>query len=335
LRFCERGYVSRANHVNMKRAVVFVTLVAALAPGCKKGPEPTATPSTTAPAPSARAVNDSAPAAVAERRGAASELLAHPLFWAVEKSGNTTYFLGTMHAGIDAERRLPALVWNKLHDARAFAMEADLDDPAAAAAIQPTASSLRDELGDAYWHKLETAIGAATARAVEHLPPMVPAVALSTRGLPSTPAMDKVLSARAVGEHKPIVFLEPATRQLEILGKWMDVKALRLMLDELPEGERRARAMLDAYVEGDERAIVAISDRERESALRHGYTAAEYEQEMTEMLYDRNASWIDALEKLHAEGGAFVAVGAMHLLGPRSVLELLARKGYQVRRLAP
>jgi uncharacterized protein len=304
----------------MKRAVVFVTLVAAFAPACKKVPEPN-----TAPA------SELAPA----EHGAPSEQLARPLFWAVEKAGNTTYFLGTMHAGIDAERRLPALVWSKLHDAKTFAMEADLDDPAAAALLRPTASSLRDALGADYWKKLEAAMGPNMAKSIEHMPPLVPAAQLSLRGLPPTPAMDKALSARAASSRKQIVFLESATRQLEILAKWMDVKALKLMLDELAEGERRARAMLDAYVAGDEHEIVAISDRERESALRHGYTAAEYDEEMHDMLYNRNASWIDALEKLHAEGGAFVAVGAMHLLGPRSVLELLAQKGYQVRRLAP
>jgi uncharacterized protein YbaP (TraB family) len=147
--------------------------------------------------------------------------------------------------------------------------------------------------------------------------------------------MDKALSARALSEHKPVVFLETATRQLQILGKWMDVKALKMMLDELPENERRARAMLDAYVEGNAQTIAAISDGEKDAALQHGYTAAEYDQEMNELLYDRNASWIDAIEKLHASGGAFVAVGAMHLVGPRSVLDLLAHKGYRVTRLAP
>jgi uncharacterized protein YbaP (TraB family) len=93
--------------------------------------------------------------------------------------------------------------------------------------------------------------------------------------------------------------------------------------------------MLDAYIAGDETKIVAISDSEKDDALEHGYTAAEYDQEMNEMLYDRNASWIDALDRLHAAGGGFVAVGALHLVGPRSVLALLAGKGYRVTRLAP
>jgi uncharacterized protein YbaP (TraB family) len=316
----------------MKRAVVFVTLVAALGAACKKAPDATvaATPATPA------AVTPALAAAGSAHPGTGTaDPLPHPLFWAVEKAGQTTYFLGTMHAGIDAEARLPAIVWTKLHAAKTFAMEADLDDPAAASLLEPTASSLHHDLGDGYWKKLEDAMGASVASALDHLPPMVPAAALAMRGLPPTPAMDKVLSTRAAGEHKQLVFLEPVARQLALLGKWMDVKALKMILDELPENEQHARAMLAAYIEGDEPAIVALSDGEKADALHHGYTAAEYDQEMNEMLYNRNASWIDAIEKLHAEGGGFVAVGALHLLGPRSVLTLLAHKGYQVTRVAP
>jgi uncharacterized protein YbaP (TraB family) len=147
--------------------------------------------------------------------------------------------------------------------------------------------------------------------------------------------MDKVLSVRAVGEHKPIVFLEPASRQLAALGKWFDIKALKMLLDELPTSEQHARAVLAAYITGDERAILALNDAERAEALRHGYTAAEYDREMADLLYDRSASWIAPIEQLHAGGGGFVAVGALHLVGPRSVLDLLAHKGYRVTRLPP
>jgi len=317
----------------MKRVVALVTFAAALGvSGCRQHKDPASAPTETTAASGASTASGAATPPVAANSNAT---LAHPLLWSAAKDGKVTYFLGTMHIGIDAEARLPALVWNKLHAARVFAMEADLDDPQAAAAIQPTAGSLRDALGDAYWHKLEAAMGESVASAVEHLPPMVPAAALSMRGLPPTPAMDKVLSARAVSEHKPVIFLEPAARQLAILGKWMDVKALKMMLDELPTGEQRVQAMLTAYAEGDERKLLAISDDEKTDALQHGYTAGEYEQEMNDMLYSRNASWIAAIDQLHAEGGGFVAVGALHLVGPRSVLDLLAHKGYQVTRLAP
>ena len=316
----------------MKRVVVLVTFAAALAStSCDRRREPAITPTETALPSGSTTTSGVATSA----QPANSNVLAHPLLWSAAKDGHVTYFLGTMHMGIDAETRLPPLVWDKLAAARVFAMEANLDDPAAAASIRPTTGSLRQELGDVYWRKLETAMGSNTASAVEHLPPLVPAAALSMRGLPPTPAMDRVLSARAVSAHKPVIFLEPAARQLAILGKWMDIKALKMMLDELPAGEQRVRAMLAAYAEGDERKLLAISDGERADALEHGYTASEYEQEMNEMLYQRNASWIEPIKRLHADGGGFVAVGALHLLGPRSVLDLLARDGYQVTRLAP
>jgi uncharacterized protein YbaP (TraB family) len=319
----------------MKRVVVLVTLVAALgSTSCQKRRDPATAPSaaseTTAPS-AASALGGQATVAPAHRAAP----LARPLLWSVEKAGAATYFFGTMHVGIDAEARLPPLVWGKLATARAFAMEADLDDAAGAASIQPTATSLRQGLGEAYWAKLETAMGASVARAIEHMPPLVPAAALSMRGLPSTPAMDKVLAERAVRAHKPIIFLESAAHQLALLGKWMDLRALKMMLDELPASEQRVRTMLAAYAEGDERSLLAISDDERAQTLQHGYTAAEYDQQMNDLLYDRNAAWIPALERLHAAGGGFVAVGALHLIGPRSVLELLADKGYQVTRLTP
>jgi hypothetical protein len=315
----------------MKRAAVFVTLAVVLGAACQKRAEPTAV----APAATGARVTGNVAAAPENTNAAKPNPLVHPLFWSVEKAGKTTYFLGTMHTGIDAESQLPAIVWRKLDAAKTFAMEIDLDDPEAAALFKSTASSLHEALGDAYWKKLEDAMGPSVAKAVDHLPPMVSAAALSMRGLPQTLPMDRALWERAAGEHKQLVFLEPASRQLAILGKWMDIRALKILLDELPRSELRARAMLGAYIAGDEQEIIAISDSEKDAALHHGYTAAEYDQELNEMLYDRNASWIAAIEKLHADGGGFVAVGALHLIGPRSVLDLLARKGYQVTRVAP
>lgn len=322
----------------MKRVVVFVTWITALGAalggaagtGCKKATD-TTTAATTASRPASPGGTAATPSNTNRTK---TDPLSHPLLWSVEKDGKTTYFLGTMHIGIDAETRLPATVWAKLDAATTFAMEADLDDPAVAALLKPTASSLRAALGDEYWKKLEDAMGPGVAGALDHMPPMVPAAALSMRSLPQTMPMDKALASRATSEHKQVVFLEPASRQLAILGKWMDVKALKMMLDELPSEDQHARATIDAYASGDEAQLVALSDSEKADALHHGYTAAEYDQEMNEMLYNRNSSWIDALEQLHAAGGGFVAVGVLHLIGPRSVLELLARKGYQVKRIA-
>jgi uncharacterized protein YbaP (TraB family) len=115
----------------------------------------------------------------------------------------------------------------------------------------------------------------------------------------------------------------------------MDARAVKEMLADLEFGEHHIKDMLAAYVAGDGDKLLALADQDRTYALAHGYTAAEYEREVTEMVYDRNASWIRAIEELHAAGGGFVAVGALHLLGKRSVLELLAHDGYKVTRVTP
>ena len=38
---------------------------------------------------------------------------------------------------------------------------------------------------------------------------------------------------------------------------------------------------------------------------------------------------------MHAAGGGFIAVGALHLIGKKSVLEMLAAKGYKIARISP
>lgn len=264
------------------------------------------------------------------------EPIAHPLLWAAAKDGKTTYFLGTMHLGVDAEARLPPIVWKRLDDAPAFAMETDLQSQAAIDSqshMTLTKGTLHDELGPDYWKKLEDALGPDVASRLDGMKPMVPATLLSMRGLPQTPPMDGVLRAHAENEHKQLVFLEDAAKDTAILEKWLDAKALKNILDDLDDGEKRQKDMLAAYVAGDDKKLVQLSDEEKAVALKHGYTQADYDAEMKDLLLDRNKSWIEPLEKMHAAGGGFVAVGALHLVGPGSVLDLLQKDGFQVSRV--
>ena len=263
--------------------------------------------------------------------------LPHPLLWSIEKNGHTTFALGTMHMGVDPESRLPAVVWQKLDASPVFAMETDLSDPSLGAKMtqRSDGGSLHHDLGDAYWKKLEAALTPPVAAQMDRMRPTIPVTLLSTRGLPPTEPMDGVLLGHSKNEHKQIVYLEPAARQVELLVKWMDVKALEEILDDLSVSEQMQKEMLDAYVAGDEQKMLALGDRERELWVKTGRSPAEYEQMMNEMLYDRNASWIEAIEKLHAAGGGFIAVGALHLVGKRSVLDLLQQRGYKVTRLTP
>lgn len=314
----------------IRRHATWAVAVLAAASACKKEPTPPAAPSV---AGSARAVEPAKNDPWANETPAVK--LVHALFWSIEKDGKTTYALGTMHVGVDAASQLPEVVWKKFDAAPAFAMETDLSDPAVAEMKQPAGASLHKELGDAEWKKLEQALTPAVAERMDNMKPMVPAVMLQLRGLPMTAPMDGVLLGRAQNENKRVVYLEAAAKEAALLEKWLDVRALKDMLDDLEHGEQQQKEMRDAYLAGDERRLLALSDSERDEWKKHGRDVAEYDKMMDEMLYERNASWIDSIEKLHAAGGGFVATGALHMIGKRSVLDLLAQKGYKVTRLTP
>ena len=315
----------------LRRRATWVVAVLAAAAACKKEPAPPAV-TTVAPSGSARAPEPDP----WEKQGPAQPHIARPLFWAIEKDGKTTYALGTMHVGIDAEAQLPPLVWQKLDTAAAFAMETDLSDPAVNDINQmAVTTSLHAQLGEDEWQMLEKALTPEVARRMDKLKPMVAATMLQLRGLPMTAPMDGVLLGRAQNRHERIVYLEPATKEEALLEKWMDVRALKDMLDDLEHGDQAQKDMLAAYLAGDDKKLLALTDGEREEWKKHGRDLSEYDQQMEELLYQRNASWIAPLEALHASGGGFVAVGAMHLIGKRSVLDLLAQKGYKVTRITP
>lgn len=261
--------------------------------------------------------------------------LAHPLFWSATKDGITSYFLGTMHTGVDAEKRLPDSVWAKLDAAKTFAMETDIGDPAVANAGKRTSGTIHEDLGPDYYKKLEAIITPAMAKSIDGMKPMVAATLISLRGIPPTAPMDRVLHARALGGKKAIVYLEKAALQAEIVDKYMGIRELKLMIDTADKGVERMKRLMAAYVAGDDAALVALSDEEKADALAAGFTEAELAEQNEAMIYRRNASWIEPIEKLHAAGGGFIAVGALHLVGPKSVLELLAARGFTVTRVAP
>ena len=311
-------------------AIAALALIAAQG-ACRSQPhEPPAQP---AP-PAAQAPAAQAKAAQPAQPGA----LERPLLWAIEKDGHTTYALGTIHLGVDAKAKLPALVWDKLDHAPAFAMETDINDPSLARELTTRAhgGTLHEDLGDAYWKKLEQELSPQIASRLDGMPATVAVTVLETRALPQTAApMDGVLLRRAQDAHHRIIYLEPAHLQVALLAKWMDVRALEELIDHEATHDDLVRRLLAAYLTGDVDQMLALDEEDHREWLHEGRSEDEYRQMRQEMLYDRNASWIPELEQMHAAGGGFVAVGAMHLIGPNSVLELLRQRGYKVTRLTP
>ena len=333
----------------MKTRAALVTLVSSLiALGCSaSAPSPQPGPATPQADPVAKQDPAPAPAAAPANENAApaddpwaqpagkKEPLARPFFWSIEKAGKTSYALGTIHIGVDAELRLPQLVWDKLDASKTFAMEMDIGDVGMANLGARSKGTLESDLGPEYWEKFKKLVGPQVAAGLNKMKPMIAATMLSMRGLPMTPPMDGVLHGRALNQKKALVYFETAAKQAAMLEKYMDAKMLKMMIDDGDKGVAETKEMLAAYIAGDDAKMIALSDRQRADSLESGYTAKEYDGFMNVVLYQRNADWIPKIEKLHAAGGGFIAVGAADLIGKKSVLELLAARGYTIKRLAP
>ena len=165
-----------------------------------------------------------------------------------------------------ANSRLPDLVWKKLDDARAFAMETDLDSPASPTSCVTDGGSLHADLGDAYWKKLEDALGADDRAAQSiSMKPMVPATLCRCAACRRRWRWTWRAVEPRQERHKPIVFLEPVEREAGRDARQVDGRARAR-----GDARRAARAasstrkeMLAPYVAGDEAKIVAISDSEK------------------------------------------------------------------------
>src|SRR5688572_9060616 len=144
--FCEQRYDPVLKH-GMKRAL-FVTFAAALGMvACKQSaPAPEAkTQPATAPVVAKEPAAGSAAADPWQKDAPKKDPLARPLFWSIEKDGKTSYALGTIHLGVDAEARLPQIVWDKIDALPAFAMETDLNDPALKNVLECIGCSLKKD----------------------------------------------------------------------------------------------------------------------------------------------------------------------------------------------
>lgn len=326
----------------IQRRVLLAAVAFAAAVGCKgssSAPAPKPDPSQTKPA---TPTPPPTPATDPALTGSGSAIdpppapggaITRPFFYKVEKDGKTSYLMGTWHLGIDADKQLPKAVWDAFATTKAFAMEVDPADPAGLTAFKRTdGKTLEDELGPEYWAKLEALVP--NPAMMKSMKPSAAVVLLQFKGMPQTTPMDLAFVTKAKDQKKQLNFLESVTLQVKLLDKWVDVRMLKQTIDDYDGTKRMLDDALAAYMAGDDAALVSLL-LDRPAMKKAGFTDAELDQALQEMIYDRNAAWVPKLDALFTAGDAFVAVGAGHLIGPNSVVELLTAKGFTITRVGP
>jgi uncharacterized protein len=139
--------------------------------------------------------------------------------------------------------------------------------------------------------------------------------------------VEGVLKGAFSAQGKPIGELESNIEQLTFFDKLPEA-AQRKLLEGAIEDNKAMNAefggMLQAWTRGDIQGIARTFDRD----------LSESPAMQQALIRKRNANWSKWIEQRMSQPGAvMIAVGAGHLAGQDSVVEMLKKDGYKVRRL--
>lgn len=275
------------------------------------------------------------PPTLAERTAAANEAcpaVKKPWFFSIKKDGRESHILGTRHIGVGLEKFPPVV--GEVFDASSLAI---FEIPPADK-IKPDFKKepLRDELGPADWAHFEALVGKTVAKRFVHAAPVVAALSVGVLYEDLSVALDKQLEQRAADHHIATNGLETSAFQMDLLGKWLDLRLLKTIVEDTPDRAKVKKLSTDSlarYCAGTEHAIDIMEGVDTAALERHGYTKQDLEELQRTLLDDRNTDWIPKLEKLFEQDRVFVAVGAAHLMGPNGVIALLKQRGYEIARI--
>ena len=139
--------------------------------------------------------------------------------------------------------------------------------------------------------------------------------------------VDYTLEQEAWERRKTIRHLETAESQFEMLIQAMpdsDIAGFEADLHELLKADETYRRLLDGWTVGDQAALAKVMASE----------AASNPDEKHLLLDKRNRNWLPQIESMMvSKQTIFVTVGAAHLVGPGSVLDMLCVRGWKVQRI--
>ena len=147
--------------------------------------------------------------------------------------------------------------------------------------------------------------------------------------------LDLALLSRAESRGQKVSGLESAVEQMEALASLpLDLQAENLvatldLLDRLPD---IFETMIDLYLGGQVALIMPAIESLAPSGSDAAASVAVYAAFEERIVTKRNITMAERLAPMLAEGGAFVAIGALHLPGEKGLVELLRDQGYAVER---
>lgn len=284
------------------------------------------------------------PASIAlakEPAAAETTVKVKPALWAVKDADTTVYLFGTVHV------LKPGLSWFDGAVQKAFDKSDELvlelvlpDDQAEVA--KATLPMAMDQSGKPLPQKLDPETLAAyqatltglglPANAFDAFEPWFAGVTLSVlpltkHGYDPNQGVEKQLTAKAKAGAKPISGFETLTEQLgffDTLPEVEQVSFLKSVVKDIEKLGPQLDKMVLLWGKGDPDGLAVTMNESMEATPELAKT----------LLFDRNARWADQIKtRMDKPGTVFVAVGAGHLAGEKSVQDYLAERGLKAQRI--
>jgi len=269
----------------------------------------------------------------------ASVEAAGPAIWELKGSGGSVLLLGSIHLMKKSDYPLPPAVQEAYDSSDRLLMELDIDDldPIAAQGLIVSMGrlddgrTLRDVMGRRDYAKASDKISAMgmDLEMLAALKPWFVAITVMNMqmmqlGFQPQYGLEQYLSGLARKDGKPIDGLETMEFQLGVFDGLPEKTQSRLLLqtlDETADMEERLDVMTSTWRSGDMNTMA----RELEKSF------SEYPDLYDRLVVDRNRQWTERLIDLSDSAqDTLVVVGALHLVGRDSVIEMLRSRGQRV-----
>jgi len=270
----------------------------------------------------------------------AAERYERGLLWRIEgKSAPASHVFGTIHLADPRVTALPTAVMNELNRARSLTIEVRLEPGTilvlAKRMIYDDGRDLHGVAGPELFAK------AAAVTAGLGLPdpllrmfkPWAVALLLSAPQQDPTGVLDIVLARAAAEQGKPVHQLESLEEQIAVFEGMSEADQLALLGHAVENYERMPpliARLVEAYLARDLAGMWRISEESGGDGAEARRLRAEFGRRLLE---ERNKRMAERSEARLNEGGAFIAVGALHLYGGAGMLALLEKRGYRVTRV--
>jgi uncharacterized protein YbaP (TraB family) len=262
--------------------------------------------------------------------------------WKVQGQTNTIYLFGSIHFLKKDFYPLPRPIEDAYKQSQMVAFEADLDEMQSpqgmlkilAQSTYTDGTTLKDHVSKETYDKVRSHIGdnALVGNALDAMKPWMVAVTLlglelQKLGFDPEQGVDRYFFDKAKEDKKEILGLETVDFQIGLftgLSKEEEDAMLKESLQEISGFKQELNELTTAWKTGDTKTL----DKLMLDAMR------DYPNIHKKLLLDRNKVWAEKIDKLRAAGkNLFVVVGAAHLVGKDSVVDLLAKKGLKIQQL--